>query len=83
MCSNILCRTFVIIMELVFKGKLRSYQQQYSHSVFIQQDEGGHYQAILHNTNYVNHPPCKLTLWISTHSKCPSAAVKLLCIYYT
>lgn len=30
MCSHIPCCTLVVILKLVFKAKLRSYQQQYS-----------------------------------------------------
>lgn len=30
LCSNISCYSIVIILELVFKAKLRSYQQQCS-----------------------------------------------------
>lgn len=29
------------------------------HSVLIEQDEGGHYQEVLHSTRGVNHQPAK------------------------
>lgn len=33
--------------------------QSVIHAVFIHQDEGGHYQEILHSTSEVNHSPAK------------------------
>lgn len=56
--------------------------QSVIHSVFIHQDEGGHYQEIVHSTTGVNHQPCQAALGVSTHRKCSLATVKLLCISY-